>query len=177
MISISISTLSFRHQPLLASQSTSLQDPPSGNEAPFKTRVLMDRILIHCTSGAARATRGYSLACKHRDSNNTSNVQRVQITFKPNDVASCPTDFVLHERLWDNFTHRLCDKKRDSANLLIRLFFRPSSIADAAISIFVLISRRVRRQREGERERKREIYIYIQEKGDRNHQSIDLIVS
>jgi hypothetical protein len=61
--------------------------------------------------------------------------------------------------------------------LLIRLFFRPSSIADAAISIFVLISRRVRRQREGERERKREIYIYIQEKGDRNHQSIDLIVS
>lgn len=39
---------------------------------------------------------------------------------------------------WDNFTHRLCDKKRESANLLIRLFFRPSSIADAAISIFVL---------------------------------------
>lgn len=37
-----------------------------------------------------------------------------------------------------NFTHRLCDKKRDSANLLIRLFFRPSSIADAATSIFVL---------------------------------------
>jgi len=36
----------------------------------------------------------------------------------------------------DYFTHRLCDKNRDSANLLIRLFFRPSNIADAAISIF-----------------------------------------
>lgn len=31
---------------------------------------------------------------------------------------------------------RLCDKNRDSANLLIRLFFRPSNIAEAAISIF-----------------------------------------
>lgn len=46
-----------------------------------------------------------------------------------------PTDFVPR---WDNFTHRLCDKNRDSASLLIRLFFRPSNIADAAISIFEL---------------------------------------
>lgn len=49
-------------------------------------------------------------------------------------VSNCPINFVLHTR--DYFTHRLCDKNRDSANLLIRLFFRPSNIADAAISIF-----------------------------------------
>ena len=34
------------------------------------------------------------------------------------------------------FTHKLCDKNRESANLLIRLFFRPSNIAEAATSIF-----------------------------------------
>lgn len=39
-------------------------------------------------------------------------------------------------------THRLCDKKRDSASFPIRLFFRPSSIADAAISIFYRVKRR-----------------------------------
>lgn len=40
--------------------------------------------------------------------------------------------------LRDDFTHRLCDKNRDSASLPIRLFFRPSNIADAATSIFEL---------------------------------------
>lgn len=44
----------------------------------------------------------------------------------------------------DYFTHRLCDKNRDSANLPIRLFFRPSN-ADAAISIFNRYLRRTRR--------------------------------
>lgn len=51
---------------------------------------------------------------------------------RPSDrPISCP-------RSENNFTHRLCDKKRDSASLPIRLFFRPSNIADAAISIFEL---------------------------------------
>lgn len=51
-------------------------------------------------------------------------------------------------------THRLCDKKRDSANFPIRLFFRPSNIADAAISIFyrVLKKTKIRGTRDGFRE-------------------------
>ncbi|KAG7201524.1 hypothetical protein KM043_004276 [Ampulex compressa] len=46
-----------------------------------------------------------------------------------------PSAALVREGLRVEFTHRLWDKNRESASLPIRLFFRPSSMAEAAISI------------------------------------------